>query len=311
MNRMEFGRVPNVDRVDFTLPPDGAGNGPYLESLRQQGTNTAPRVLVGTAGWTDRGYLGTLYPKETKSRDYLHQYARAFPTNELNSTYYGYDALRMSAWAASVPEGFLFCPKLPSTISHEREFENAHEEMDAFVAALQCFGDHLGRAWTILPPGFGPHRAKVLVSFLERYAPQLDLGVELRHQRWFADQEALDDMMAVFTQLGVTPMLTDVAGRRDVLHMRLCAPDTMVRFVGNSGHSTDTQRLDDWIERLGQWMESGLQRAYFFFHQKRDHETVELAQHMLPRLAVRTGLEFDPLEAPVRPKGELHQAELF
>jgi len=311
MNRMEFGRVPDVNRVDFTLPPDAGGNTPFLESLESP---ESPRVLVGTAGWTDRGFLGKLYPKGTKSQDYLHHYARAFPTNELNSTYYGHDAMRMAAWAASVPEGFVFCPKLPSTISHEKEFEGAEREMDAFVEALECFGDHLGRTWTILPPSFGPHRAPVFYAFLERYAPHVKLGVELRHNRWFQDRKALDELCAVLARHGVTPMLTDVAGRRDVLHMRLCAPDAMVRFVGNSGHSSDYERLDDWVERIGRWMDSGLHRVYFFLHQKNDHETVELARHLLPRLAERTGLPFDlldeePAQAPA--KDGLQQAELF
>lgn len=311
MNRMVFGRVPNVDRVDFTLPPDSVVNERFLKDLRERTPSPCPQVLLGTAAWSDREFLGRLYPRGTRARDFLHCYSRAFPTNELNSSYFGYDAMRFAAWAAMVPEDFLFCPKLPARISHERKFVDAAREMDPFVEALQSFGKHLGRAWTILPPDFGPHRADDLTAFLERYAPHLPLGIELRHQRWFSDSRALSSLFEVFEALEVTPMLTDVAGRRDVLHMRLCTNDTMIRFVGNSGHTSDAKRLDDWTERIGSWIEHGLERVYFFLHQERNHETIELAQHMLPRLGKRTGIALTPLPLPATEEGSMRQSELF
>jgi uncharacterized protein YecE (DUF72 family) len=306
---MDYGRVPNVDRVDFTLPSDAAGNAGFLKKLREGSPATQPRILLGTAGWSDRGLLGRLYPRGTRSQDFLQRYAQSFPTNELNSTYYAYDPTRIAAWAAAVPDGFLFCPKLPSTVSHEREFEHADGEMEPFVEALQSFGKHLGRTFTVLPPSFGPHKANVLTAFLERYAPHLPLGVELRHVRWFSDAKAQADMFDVFEALDVTPMLTDVAGRRDALHMRLCSRDTMIRFVGNSGHKSDLERLDEWTERIGRWAEAGMEKIYFFLHQKKDHETIPLARHMRPRLAQRTGLPLPELNLPE--ETALRQGELF
>ena len=43
-------------------------------------------------------------------------------------------------------------------------------------------------------------------------------------------------------------VITDTAGRRDCLHMKLTSADIFIRFVGNSLHESDYQRIDDWVE---------------------------------------------------------------
>ena len=79
--------------------------------------------------------------------------------------------------------------------------------------------------------------------------------------------------------------------------MRLTTPDAFVRFVGNALHPTDFTRLDDWAERIAAWVEAGLESAYFFLHQPDDKNTIELAEHVVPQLAERTGLDLKPPSA--------------
>ena len=294
---MKFGRLANVDEVDFSLPSDKAESAALLAALRERVARPEPRVMVGTSGWSSKAYVGSLYPPGLRSSEYLRRYARAFLTNELNSTYYGVDAGRIRRWAASVPAGFRFCPKLPSTISHERELREVDSEMEAFLEALAGFGDKLGRAFTVLPPGFGPTRMADLARFVERFAPRLDLAVELRHEGWFADTGAGRAVFGLFEEHGVTAILTDVAGRRDVLHMRLTTSDAFVRFVGNGLHPSDFTRLDEWTARIGEWLDAGLETAWFFLHQPDDVNTLELAEHVVPKLAARTGLDLEPPSA--------------
>jgi len=303
---MKFGKLANVDGVDFALPRDRPDNARVLAGLAARSDRAPPRVLVGTSGWSSRSYVGALYPPGARSREFLALYARAFPANELNSTYYGVDEGRIRRWAASVPEGFRFCPKLPSVISHELELRGAEAEMESFAEALEGFGPALGRVFTVLPPGFAPERLGDLAAFVEAWAPRLELAVELRHEAWYADAGAGRELFALFEANGVTAVLTDVAGRRDVLHMAVTAPDVLVRFVGNALHPSDFVRLDDWTERLGRWLEAGVETAYFFLHQPDDAQTVDLAEHLLPRLAARTG---QPLSF-TRPAGA-RQRELF
>jgi hypothetical protein len=61
--------------------------------------------------------------------------------------------------------------------------------------------------------------------------------------------------------------MTDVAGRRDVLTIGATTNVIFVRFVGNTGHSSDGERLKQWVITLSEWVDSGIQEIYFFLHQ--------------------------------------------
>ena len=302
---MKFGRLESVDGVDFALPADHPSNPGVLE--RTAG-GAEPRVLVGTSGWSDRGYVGPLYPQGTRSRDYLAAYGRCFPTNELNSTFYGVDPDRIARWASQVPPGFRFCPKLPSAISHDLRLRDCDREMESFLEAAGGFGETLGRVWTVVPPRFDGSSLGDLTRFVERWADRAPLAIELREPAWFADPRLAEAWGALFTAHGVVAILTDVAGRRDVLHMRLTAGELFLRFVGNALHDSDFRRLDDWAERVGRWLDQGLGTAYLFLHMAHEPHTVDLARHLLPALSERTGLPLGLPEPGARADGQL---ELF
>lgn len=299
---MEFGRLPSVDDVDFTLPRESPAN----ERVLARGAGEA-RVRLGLPGWSDRGFVGRLYPRGTRTGDFLGHYGRAFSTHELNSTYYGVTPERIERWAAAVPADFRFCPKLPQAITHGNELRGVEREMERFLELLPGFDGRLGRIWGILPPDFGPHRFEDLAEFVERYAARVPLALELRHRDWF--RSGGDEVFSLFEEHGVLAVLTDVAGRRDVLHMRLTVPEVLLRFVGNTPHESDSRRIEDWVERVARWCEAGLETAYLFMHQKHDPDAVELVRAFARGFEGRIGV--DPLPGLPGPHLEARQGELF
>jgi uncharacterized protein YecE (DUF72 family) len=54
--------------------------------------------------------------------------------------------------------------------------------------------------------------------------------------------------------------------------------------VGNGLHPTDFQRIDDWIDRIAQWLDSGLHTLYFFIHQHDELHSPQLAKYMIDKL---------------------------
>ena len=268
---MEFGRLDDISGVDWTLPPDDPSCADVLGG--------APRPVdlrIGVATWSDAGLVARL---GGGARDALGTHARALPANELNSTFYGDTEERFTRWGSQVPRGFLFCPKLPSRISHERVLEGADEEMAAFVERSARLGASRGPLWFALPPFVGPSAFDVLRAFVERWSSEVELAVEVREERWFHGR-ARADLTALLRANGATWILTDTAGRRDAAHMTLTTRQAFVRFVGNGLDPTDLTRLDAWAARIAAWARAGLERAFVFLHQRDEARTIDLAEHL-------------------------------
>jgi len=297
---VDFGRLPSVDGVDFRLPADDPVVGDVLPGSRTEGA----RVLIGTPRFADPGFAGTLYPERVRPADQLKLYAKSFGCLELNSTWYGYDRDLLERWAAQVPEEFRFLAKLPASITHEKRLVGCEADLDAFGEALAALGPKLGLAWGLLPPDFGPGELDDLAAFLGR--TPFRLAVELRHPAFFSDRGARTAVFDLLEEHGVAAVLTDVAGRRDVLHMRITDPRAlMLRFTGNGLHPSDFVRMDAWVERIGAWIDAGLRTLYLCLHQPQEALNVEAAEHIVPRLAARLGME---IPVPVR---AARQGDLF
>ena len=291
---MDFGRLPDLRYVDFRLPPDHPETARVLAKARP--AQPTPAALhVGCPIWTNKEWLGTYFPLGIKEPDYLHYYAQQFNSIELNTTHYRIpDAGTVRRWRTAVGPGFRFCPKLPRSISHERELFQADDLVVPLARAFEGLGDNLGWAFLQLPPHFGPEHLPRLERFLLDFPEAVPLAVELRHPRWFADAGLADAVFATFEALNKTLVITDVAGRRDVLPLRLTTPVAFVRFNGHGLHSTDYQRADAWAERLAAWVAQGIHHIYFFIHQKDVRHAPVLASHFLKKMRALTGIAVRP-----------------
>ena len=85
---------------------------------------TAPRILVGTAGWSYKDWDGILYPAEV-TRKKIHPVeflARFFDVIEINTSFYGHIRPELgrlwSRKAAAVNPNFLFTAKLHRSFTH-------------------------------------------------------------------------------------------------------------------------------------------------------------------------------------------------
>ncbi|RAK01911.1 uncharacterized protein YecE (DUF72 family) [Larkinella arboricola] len=308
---MDFGKLPNVDTVDFTLPADSLFNQTVWDKVEP---TASPQVFIGGPLWANKSYVGRIYPSQAKERDFLHYYTRQFNTIELNSTHYQIPTPGMiEKWkteAASSPirPRFVYCPKFPQAISHERALVAAESLTEEFVNAVLSLEEFLGTTFLQLPPNFGPDKWPVLEKYLKSLPDDLEVAVEFRHPDWFRKpavwQQTLERLCALHRHV----VISDVAGRRDVLHMSLTSPNLVLRFVANEGHKTDYERTDAWVERLKTWFGQGLQTAYLFIHGGELNDTApELIRYWVQRLNAVCGLNLQ--EPTIRP--EVVQGSLF
>ncbi len=258
---MEFGKLPDISQVNFKLPPDPPGNAP--QTLKPSNPQT---LFIGATGWSVKEWVGKIYPKGTKTPDFLRHYARQFNTIELNTTHYRIpDPFTVQHWHDEAAADFRFCPKVLQGISHAGDLGTGGELIQRFCEAMSGLGSKLGPCFIQLPPYFGVDKIAVLEGFLKQFT--LSLAVEVRHHSWFDSELNASKLFDLLEKYGTSTVITDVAGRRDVAHMRLTTEKVLIRFVGNNLDPTDFTRLDDWAERLSNWFSMGLKECFFFTHE--------------------------------------------
>lgn len=282
---MKFGKVEDISKIDFSLPVEPAANTAVLNGLEAK----EAKVYIGCTGWGMKEWKGRYYPDKTRAADFLTEYGKQFNTIELNSTHYGTPAIStLTKWRDETPDDFVFCPKIHKAISHRKTLGTDSDIIENTVNALSTLGDKLGPCFMQLPPYFGADRLEILRTFFEVFPPEIDLSVELRHPSWY-EGNATDEVHDLAVTYGRSLLITDVAGRRDVLHMRVCGSYLMVRFVGNATetelHPTDYQRVDDWIGRIKYYIDQGVSEIYFFPHEPDNLLAPELAEYICQRVA--------------------------
>lgn len=283
---MEFGKVDSkeVKSIDFSLPEDGLQTQKILKGPAAGKTS----VFIGCAKWGRKEWVGFLYPPKTKEADFLDQYARHFNSIELNAAYYQVpSAGTIQKWRQKVKDNaageFLFCPKFPNTVTHIKRLKGAESATEEFLNAITGFEEYLGGCFLQLSESFGVKNMAILQDYLQFLPEEPTVFVELRNEQWFADPVIRKEVFELLVQNRKGAVITDVSGRRDVLHMEVTIPEVFIRFVGNgSGHrESDFARIEDWARRLQSWQQKGLKRIYFFLHQHDERDTPLIAAHAI------------------------------
>lgn len=147
------------------------------------------RILIGTSGWTYPSWRGTFYPEDLPSRRYLEFYATAFPTVEVNYSFYHLPRPETYAkWAAQVPEEFLFSVKASRLITHTKRLKEVEELWEMFVHNARVLGPRLGPILLQFPPSFRCELARLAAFLKAARESGMRLAFEFRHESWFAEE---------------------------------------------------------------------------------------------------------------------------
>ena len=303
---MKFGKIPDIEGVDFSLPPDQSET---LLGLSREEGKSGFQAFVGCPMWGNKAWIPKLYPQGTKPGEFLFHYSRAFNTIEMNTTHYRSPSPeQILKWKGEVPAEFVFCPKIPQSISHYGKLQNVAAQTADFCEAISFFEENLGCAFMQLHESFGPDRLQVLAEFLSNFTPDIPLAIEFRHEGWFEGHQLIPQLYELLYHFRIAAVITDVAGRRDVLHTSLPSNTAMIRFVGNGLVPTDYQRADAWIDRIHVWVNQGLKRLYFFVHEPDDTFAPEMGVYVLEQLNSKLGLSI-PIPSLMENSGK--QMSLF
>lgn len=269
---------------------------------------TMGQTLIGTQGWNYPAWTGSFYPKGTRTANLLAVYARAFPTVEVDSTFYAVPPARtVSGWAGRVPEGFRFALKLPRAITHERGLDGPWDVFDAFLARARLLGPRLGPILVQLGPDFGPSRRPRLERFLTRLPSDVRFAVEFRQVGWLKPS-----VLRLLGDHGVALALADgrwIARERvlalagsptaDFAYVRWMGPDRAIedysRVVVDRSHE-----IAEWAAALAD-LASRVAAVHGYFNNHFQGHSPESARTLQRLLGLRS----------VPPEALREQADLF
>jgi uncharacterized protein YecE (DUF72 family) len=210
----------------------GSGRGTKSHS------QTMGKILVGTASWSDPGFVQKWYPKGMRAVDRLSWYAQYFEMVEVNSTFYSVpDPGMVERWCRATPGDFTFDVKLhqlfsfhstpakllPPNLQKRAAIDGkgkvqstpALQEamLENFLTSMSILRQEgkLGALLLQLSPAFSPrkHGLNELEQLLERLR-DYRVAIELRNRNW-----------AVANQLGST---IDFLREQNVAFVNVDAP---------------------------------------------------------------------------------------
>jgi len=172
----------------------------------------AGKILIGTASWSDPGFVERWYPKKMPAHERLGWYGQQFEMVEVNSTFYSIpDARTVERWCAATPDAFTFDVKLHQLFSfHSTQVKLLPRELQSVAkvdpkgkveaspalrdAMLELFlqpmsilrsSGKLGVLLLQLSPAFCPRKHKLveLEPTIDRLA-RFSLAIEFRNRNW-------------------------------------------------------------------------------------------------------------------------------
>lgn len=279
-SKVKFGKLDNVDEVDFTLPQ-------LTESDKSIISQKAERLrfMMGCTGWSTKEWKGNIFPPKAKTEDFLGYYAESFDTIEMNTTHYRIPKVeQVLKWKSQVRRGFEFCPKIPQSISHSRTLGVGDSKLLDFCLKISSFEDNLGPCFMQLPTHFSIDKLPALEEFCKVWPRDMQLSIEFRHPSIYEDN-SFRRVQDLLTKYNKGFVVTDVAGRRDMAKILLTAPYLLVRFVGNNFHPSDYSRASQWCNIAYQYQQMGLDKIHFFVHEPDNTEAPKLADYIAKELA--------------------------
>lgn len=275
---MDFGKVDDPGKIDFRLPVDHSDTEAVL---KRNNAKSLPQFYVGCAKW-NKTDLKNFYPRGTK--DELTYYSSQFNSIELNATFYRlFPKAQFEKWHDTVTDGFRFFPKITQDISHLKRLNNFESLVDLYVDAVSGLQKKLGSVFLQMHNNFAPKDFDRVVNFVEYWPKEIPLAIEFRHTNWYNDATVAQELYSLMEANNVSNIITDTAGRRDLLHMRLTNSRAFIRYVG-ANHKSDYPRLDDWTSRLKTWKNQGLKHVNFFVHQNIELESPLLSAYLIEKM---------------------------
>jgi uncharacterized protein YecE (DUF72 family) len=250
--------------------PDGPGQKPVARM---------GEIRIGISGWRYAPWRGVFYPRDLAQRRELEYASRAFPTIEINGSFYSLQHPHSyDRWYRDTPPGFVFSVKGSRYITHMRRLRDIEAPLANFFASgIFNLREKLGPILWQFPPSFryDPGRLERFFALLPRDTEEalalarrrdarlkgrarlaIDANRPMRHAMEIRHESFLDESFVVLLRrYQVALVVADTARKwpyredvtSDIVYIRLHG-DKKIYYSGYTDKA-----LNRWAARIRAW----------------------------------------------------------
>lgn len=243
------------------------------------------KIYYGMAQWQHPAWVNWLYSTALPTGERLSRYAQVFSSVEVGSTFYTkVDGQQLQRWFDAVPDDFRFAFKAPQGVTHrlyERPWAEVLVEWRDFIASIEPLSTKLGPTMLQFPSACDERFLEQILALCDEWALPTPLSVEVRHLNYFDKRHVepvllsglaerhvnrvIMDSRPVFSTDAYCESLVDVQRKKPKVpcHPVVTSRHPVVRFIGHPDLPHNDYWLEQWADKLVQWLNSGLTPTVF------------------------------------------------
>ena len=219
-------------------------------------------LYIGTGGYSNKDWLGLLYPDGTKPAEFLEIYSENFNAVELNSSFYAIPGIKaFEGMVKKTKAKVRFSIKIPQAMTHKRDAQaELYKQLLESVEPLRQVG-MLGPFLAQFPYSFHRNPAnRMYLANLIDYFKEESLAIEFRHWTWDKPE-----LRAAFTAADISLVAVDFprmkglfsSGFRatnDIAYIRMHGRNSANWWSANSAAARHDYLYSN--TELGSWVEA-------------------------------------------------------
>lgn len=215
------------------------------------------RIHIGTSGWSYQAWKGLFYPPTLPSTQWLRHYTGFFDSTEINGSFYRLPSVEtVVKWTETVPDHFLFCPKMSRFLTHMKKLREPEEPLERFFTVFEPMKAKMGPVLVQLPSmlRFRYDIAEAFYRLLKfNYHPH-EFVLEVRHASWLTEESLTlmtkYDIGLVISQSGHVFPYSEMITAKNV-YLRFHGPEALYA----SAYSDPV--LQAFAQKMRGWAEEG------------------------------------------------------
>lgn len=223
-----------------------------------------PKIHIGTSGWSYPKWKGLFYPPGLSSAKWLDYYTGFFSTTEINGSFYRLPSPEtVVKWTESVPDDFIFCPKMSRFLTHMKKLREPEEPLERFFSVFHHMKPKMGPILVQLPAmlTFNYDIAEQFYRLLKFRYHAYAFVMEVRHPTWLQE-----DSLTLMTAFDIGLVISQSGGIFPYSEM-ITAKNIYVRFHGPDAlyaSAYSNEMLQSYAEKLQQWVSEGHEVWVYF-----------------------------------------------